>query len=224
MGMRMNNITKIYEKKTQNHIAIEKISLSIDHGEMVSIMGKSGAGKSTLLHILGLLDMATDGKYELDGRNVETLKNTEIAKLRNRKIGFILQDFGLIEEETALNNVILPLMFGDAKLKEMQIIAMDKLTKVGMKKYAHKAVAELSGGERQRVAIARALVTDPDYILADEPTGALDSVNAEKVIDILDKLHEEGKTLIIVTHDRSIADRCKRQIVIEDGRIVSDIS
>ena len=185
---------------------------------MVAIKGKSGAGKSTLLHILGLLDVMDSGSYLLDDIDVNRLNNQEMAKIRNKKIGFILQDYGLVEDETVLYNVGLPLMFSSTKLSEIQSLARKKLKKIGVENLCEKKVAVLSGGEKQRVAIARALVNDPDYIMADEPTGSLDKSNAGRVVEILKQLNEEGKTIIMVTHDDAVANACKRIVIIEDGK------
>lgn len=196
------------------------LSLTVRDGEMVAVRGKSGAGKSTLLHILGLLDVMDSGSYLLDDKDVSRLGNREMAKTRNKKIGFILQDYGLVEDETVLYNVGLPLMFSSVKLGKIQMIAREKLKKTGVEALCYKKVSVLSGGEKQRVAIARALVNDPDYILADEPTGALDTGNADRVIEILKQLNNEGKTIIIVTHDDAVASACKRVITIEDGQVI----
>ena len=199
--------------------ALKDVSLEIEKGEMLAIKGRSGAGKSTLLHIIGLLDTVDEGSYDFDGMAVEGLDNGEAARLRNTKIGFVLQDFGLIEDDTVLYNVCLPLMFGSTPYKKIKQIAADNLDQVGIGSLAGKKVAVLSGGEKQRVAIARALVNGSDYILADEPTGALDTDNAVKIINIMQELHREGKTIVIVTHDDAVANACGRVICMEDGRI-----
>ena len=221
MGIKLENITKKYKKKetSEYQSVLNDISLEIKSGELVAIRGKSGAGKSTLLHIIGLLDTMTTGKYFLDETNILELNDKELARTRNQKIGFILQDFGLIEEETVLYNVSLPLMFGKEKLKTIKPKAMEKLHKVGVEHLAEQKVSVLSGGEKQRVAIARALVNEPDFILADEPTGALDSKNAENIMRILKALNAEGKTVIVVTHDDMVANSCKRIIEIQDGKV-----
>ena len=200
----------------KEQVVLNGLSLTVRDGEMVAVRGKSGAGKSTLLHILGLLDVMDSGSYLLDDKDVSRLGNKEMARTRNKKIGFILQDYGLVEDETVLYNVGLPLMFSSVKLSKIQPIAREKLKKAGVEDLGDKKVSVLSGGEKQRVAIARALVNDPDYIMADEPTGALDTGNADRVIEILKQLNDEGKTIIIVTHDDAVASACKRVITIED--------
>ena len=216
MGLKLTNICKKYETdKDKIQVVLDNIDIKIKDGEMLAIMGKSGAGKSTLLHIIGLLDVCDSGDYFLDEVNVSGLSNKERAKIRNEKIGFVLQDFGLVEEDTVIENVCLPLMLGKTPIKKIREIAIDKMEKVGVGDLKNKKVSVLSGGEKQRVAIARALVCDPDYIIADEPTGALDSKNAEKIMGILKKLNQEGKTVIIVTHDEAVADYCDANIVKE---------
>ena len=188
-------------------------------GEMVAVIGKSGSGKSTLLHILGCMDTISSGTYYLDGIQVDSLSNKKQAELRSSKIGFILQDFGLLPDDTVLENVILPMMFDRTNLAKVKEKAIEKLKLVGMEKQLHQKVATLSGGEKQRVAIARALVKDPDYILADEPTGALDTENAKMFMEQLHKLHRMGKTIVMVTHDLELAKECERMLKIVDGNV-----
>ena len=221
MGIVCKNIVKKYvtKDKEREQTVLNQLSFEIQSGEMVAIRGRSGAGKSTLLHILGLLDVMDSGIYMLDGTDVSQLNNKKMAKARNEKIGFILQDYGLIEEETVLYNVELPLLFSTVKLGRIKDIALEKLRKTGVEHLADKKVSVLSGGEKQRVAIARALVNEPDYIMADEPTGSLDTGNADLVVSILKQLNQEGKTIIMVTHDDGVAHACKRIVRIEDGRL-----
>ena len=221
MGLELSNIYKEYEINRDNEIqsVLNGVNLTIADGEMIAIMGKSGAGKSTLLHIIGLLDVCDRGNYKLDGEDISDFTNKQRAKIRNEKIGFVLQDFGLVEDETVMENVSLPLMLSRTSMKKKREVALEKMKKVGVEHLSNKKVSVLSGGEKQRVAIARALVCDPEYIMADEPTGALDSVNAEKIMSILSSLNKEGKTVIIVTHDETVAKKCGRIITIKDGKI-----
>ncbi|MCR5836143.1 MAG: ABC transporter ATP-binding protein [Lachnospiraceae bacterium] len=221
MAIIINDICKEYKIKDADNkqVVLDNVKLEIADGDMVAIKGKSGAGKSTLLHIIGLLDVWDSGSYELDGQNIVSANSKLKAKYRNEKIGYVLQDFGLIEDETVLENVCLPLMLGKKPIKEIREIAKNKLEKVGVSHLSSKKVSVLSGGEKQRVAIARALVNEPNYILADEPTGALDSGNAEKIMELLLELNKEGKTVVIVTHDDEVARKCKRIIYIKDGKI-----
>lgn len=221
MGLELSNIYKEYEINRDNEIqsVLNGVNLTIADGEMIAIMGKSGAGKSTLLHIIGLLDVCDRGNYKLDGEDISDFTNKQRAKIRNEKIGFVLQDFGLVEDETVMENVSLLLMLSRTSMKKIREVALEKMKKVGVEHLSNKKVSVLSGGEKQRVAIARALVCDPEYIMADEPTGALDSVNAEKIMSILSSLNKEGKTVIIVTHDETVAKKCGRIITIKDGKI-----
>ena len=221
MGLELSNIYKEYEINRDNEIqlVLNGVNLTIADGEMIAIMGKSGAGKSTLLHIIGLLDVCNQGTYKLDGEDISDFTNKQRAKIRNEKIGVVLQDFGLVEDETVMENVSLPLMLSRTSMKKIREVALEKMKKVGVEHLSNKKVSVLSGGEKQRVAIARALVCDPEYIMADEPTGALDSVNAEKIMLILSSLNKEGKTVIIVTHDETVAKKCGRIITIKDGKI-----
>ena len=221
MGLELSNIYKEYEINRDNEIqsVLNGVNLTIADGEMIAIMGKSGAGKSTLLHIIGLLDVCDRGNYKLDGEDISDFTNKQRAKIRNEKIGSVLQDFGLVEDETVMENVSLPLMLSRTSMKKIREVALEKMKKVGVEHLSNKKVSVLSGGEKQRVAIARALVCDPEYIMADEPTGALDSVNAEKIMSILSSLNKEGKTVIFVTLDESVAKKCGRIITIKDGKI-----
>ena len=198
------------------------VNLTITDGEMIAIMGKSGAGKSTLLHIIGLLDICDQGTYKLDGEDISDFTNKQRAKIRNEKIGFVLQDFGLVEDETVMENVSLPLMLSRTSMKKIREVALEKMKKVGVEHLSNKKVSVLSGGEKQRVAIARALVCDPEYIMADEPTGALDSNTSDDIMDVFEELNRNGHTVIIVTHDNGVAARCQRVIEIKDGEVLSE--
>lgn len=219
-GMQIKNVKKIYDKNQKNEkCVLNDVSFEIKKGEMVAVIGKSGSGKSTLLHILGCMDTISSGTYYLDGIQVDSLSNKKQAELRSSKIGFILQDFGLLSDDTVLENVILPMMFDRTNLAKVKEKAVEKLKLVGMEKQLHQKVATLSGGEKQRVAIARALVKDPDYILADEPTGALDTENAKMFMEQLHKLHRMGKTIVMVTHDLELAKECERMLKIVDGNV-----
>ncbi len=219
-GMQIKNVKKIYDKNQKNEkCVLNDVSFEIKKGEMVAVIGKSGSGKSTLLHILGCMDTISSGTYYLDGIQVDSLSNKKQAELRSSKIGFILQDFGLLPDDTVLENVILPMMFDRTNLAKVKEKAIEKLKLVDMEKQLHQKVATLSGGEKQRVAIARALVKDPAYILADEPTGALDTENAKMFMEQLHKLHRMGKTIVMVTHDLELAKECERMLKIVDGNV-----
>ncbi len=198
---------------------LSDINLKIDKGEYIAILGPSGSGKSTLMNILGCLDSPSEGHYYLDGRDVSYLSRDEKAEVRNYKIGFIFQSFNLLEYGSALDNVTLPLVYRGMAAHKRQKLATEILTKVGLSDRIHHHPSELSGGQRQRVAIARALVTNPDILLADEPTGNLDSQSGQAVIKLFEELVKEGKTIIMVTHDLSVAERTKRIIRISDGKI-----
>lgn len=220
--LKLNKITKIYNRKKANEFeALHGVSLEIADGEMVAIIGKSGAGKSTLLHILACIDSYESGKYRIDDTLIKKLSERKLAQIRNEKIGMVMQDFALVEDFTALENVMLPLEFAKRKKPNRKLLALNALKSVGMEEYAKKPVNKLSGGQKQRVAIARAIVNEPSVILADEPTGALDSKTAAEIMSVFQELHAQGKTVIIVTHDMGIAEQCERIIEIADGNIVS---
>lgn len=218
----IKNLVKIYNKgKTNEFCALKGIDLSIEEGEMVAIIGKSGAGKSTLLHILAAIDSYDKGSYLVDGVSVGDLKEKQRARFRNQKIGIVMQDYALIDEYTIEENVQIPLIFGKVKGNDVRREKiMTALENVGLAELAKKPVRQLSGGQKQRVAIARALVNNPTFLLADEPTGALDSKTSGEIMDVFEKLNQGGKTVIIVTHDMEVAARCGRVIEISDGEIV----
>lgn len=220
--IQIKNLVKIYNKgKTNEFCALKGIDLSIEEGEMVAIIGKSGAGKSTLLHILAAIDSYDKGSYLVDGVSVGDLKEKERARFRNQKIGIVMQDYALIDEYTIEENVQIPLIFGKVKGNDVRREKiMTALKNVGLAELAKKPVRQLSGGQKQRVAIARALVNNPAFLLADEPTGALDSKTSGEIMDVFEKLNQGGKTVIIVTHDMEVAARCGRVIEISDGEIV----
>ena len=217
----LKNIKKVYNPKKPNAFeALHDVSLTIEDGELAAVIGKSGAGKSTLLHILACIDSYESGKYRIDDTLIKKLSERKLAQIRNEKIGMVMQDFALVEDFTALENVMLPLEFAKRKKPNRKLIAMNALKSVGMEEYAKKPFNKLSGGQKQRVAIARAIVNEPSVILADEPTGALDSKTAAEIMDVFKALHEQGKTVIIVTHDEQLARKCDRIIYIVDGKIV----
>ncbi len=220
--IQIKNLVKIYNKgKTNEFCALKGIDLSIEEGEMVAITGKSGAGKSTLLHILAAIDSYDKGSYLVDGVSVGDLKEKDRARFRNQKIGIVMQDYALIDEYTIEENVQIPLIFGKVKGNDVRREKiMTALENVGLAELAKKPVRQLSGGQKQRVAIARALVNNPAFLLADEPTGALDSKTSGEIMDVFEKLNQGGKTVIIVTHDMEVAARCGRVIEISDGEIV----
>lgn len=215
------NINKTYNIKKDNAcVALNKVCLTIKSGDMMAVIGKSGAGKSTLLHILGGLESFESGSYLFEGEMVEKMNDKKLSKLRSTQIGFVLQDFGLLVEENVINNVSIPLFFDQTSLGKIKEKAMKALEAVGISDLYKKKVKELSGGQKQRVAIARAIVNSPSLILADEPTGALDTATSEEIMDVFLNLNKQGKTIIIVTHEAQIAEKCKSIITINDGVIV----
>lgn len=219
----ITGLNKYYKVGKGRMHALKDINLSIENGESVAIQGKSGAGKSTLMYILGLLDNSFEGSVKIDGKEVKNLNDSKTAKLRNEKIGFVMQDFSLLENKSVLMNVMLPLFFNNKyNFGKMNEIAEKMLEKVGIKDQAKKRVNQLSGGQKQRVAIARAIVNDPSYIFADEPTGALDTKTSSEIMELFKSLNEDGKTVIIITHDNDVASICKRRIEISDGIISSE--
>ena len=202
--------------------ALAGVSLRIARGEFVAIMGSSGSGKSTLMHILGCLDAPTAGRYLLDGVDVRDIADDDLADLRNRKIGFVFQSFNLVARTTALANVELPLAYAGLGRRERRARAMAALAAVGMEDRLHHLPSELSGGQQQRTAVARAIVTDPAIVLADEPTGNLDSHSTEEILAIFDRLNADGRTVVLITHESDVAARARRVVRLSDGRVVSD--
>ena len=221
MGMiELENITKIYRMGKVEVPALRGITLNIKQGEMVAIIGASGSGKSTLMNIIGFLDKPTVGRYMLEGVDVSRLNDNKLAELRNKKVGFVFQTFNLLPRVSALSNVELPLIYSGSGQKRKR--TMEALERVGLAARAKHKPTELSGGEQQRVAIARALVNNPDVILADEPTGNLDSTTTDQIISVFDKLNQEGITVVMVTHEMDIAEKTQRIIRLYDGKIISD--
>jgi putative ABC transport system ATP-binding protein len=218
----LDNVYKIYGEGLGSEVrALNGVDLSIDRGEFVAIVGTSGSGKTTMMNILGCLDIPTYGDYVLNGELVSELEDTELSRIRNREIGFIFQGFNLIPELTAIENVELPILYSGIKGSRREL-AMDALRRVGLEDRARHRPSEMSGGQQQRVAIARALTTKPPIILADEPTGNLDSKNGEQVMEILRELHSEGSTVVLITHDGTIARMADRIIRLLDGKILFD--
>jgi putative ABC transport system ATP-binding protein len=218
----IKDLHKSYQMGSNSLHVLKGIDFSVKEGELVAIMGSSGSGKSTLLNILGMLDEADSGSYFLDEVPIRGLNETKAAQYRNKFLGFVFQSFNLINYKTALENVALPLYYQRKKRKERIDTAMDYLSKVGLAEWATHLPSELSGGQKQRVAIARALAADPKVLLADEPTGALDSTTSYEVMDIIQNINDEGKTILVVTHEPDIADMCKRIVHLKDGVIVED--
>jgi len=213
------DVYKYYQMGGTQLVALRDINLTVNAGEHIAILGPSGSGKSTLMNILGCLDSPSKGQYSLSGEDVSDLTRNELAYVRNYKIGFIFQSFNLLSHATSLENVMLPLVYRGVKLKQRKVMAQEMLKRVNLENRMHHLPSELSGGQCQRVAIARALVTNPDLILADEPTGNLDSKTGNTVMDFFDELTQEGKTVMIVTHDLELAKRSQRVIHIHDGAI-----
>lgn len=217
----MKGVTKIFNKGKSNEVAaLRGVDLYIEKGESVAVMGVSGSGKSTLLNIMGTLDIPTEGSYTVDGVDVFAMSSAEKAKFRNEKIGFALQDFGLLDTETAEYNIRLPLYFTQSKVKDAKRIVKEIAEKLGIAELLKRRITQLSGGQKQRVAIARALICDPQLILADEPTSALDRATANEIVGLLLGLQKVGKTVIMVTHDAALAARFDRTLKISDGIIM----
>jgi putative ABC transport system ATP-binding protein len=218
----LTDITKNYRMGEVEFTVLSEVSLTVQKGELIAIMGPSGSGKSTLMNIIGCLDRPTSGKYRFENREISTLTDDDLAVIRNGKIGFVFQTFNLLPRFSALKNVEVPLIYSGVPARSRRERAAPLLEKVGLADRMQHKPAELSGGQQQRVAIARALVNNPPLLLADEPTGNLDSRSGEDILNILTGLNRQGVTIIIVTHDKDIAARCKRIINLKDGRIVSD--
>lgn len=213
---------KIYNPGENEVRALDGISLVIDRGEFVTIVGQSGSGKSTLMNMLGLLDICTSGKYLLDGIDVLFMTDDELSEIRNKQIGFIFQGFNLIPSLTAQGNVELPLIYRGMRAEERHELSLSALARVGLEKRIHHLPSQMSGGQQQRAAIARAVAARPPIILADEPTGNLDSSSGREVMNILHELHKEGRTIILITHDNDIAKEAQRVIRMHDGKIIED--
>ena len=220
MIITVDNVNKTYKNGSLELQVLKNISFKVDKGEFLAIMGSSGSGKSTMMNILGCLDNQYEGRYILDGIDISKSTENELSEIRNKKIGFIFQSFNLLPRLTALENVELPLVYSSIPKEERHKRANELLEMVGLKERTHHRPNELSGGQRQRVAIARALVNNPSIILADEPTGNLDSKSEREIIEILQKLNKMGKTIVIVTHEPSIGEIAERKIVFKDGEII----
>ncbi|AAF94722.1 TPA: ABC transporter ATP-binding protein [Vibrio cholerae] len=218
----LQQICKHYTSGQNVVKALDGVDLTIRHGEFLAILGPSGSGKSTLMNVLGCLDKPTAGRYQLDGHPVDSLSTQQLAAIRNQKIGFVFQSFNLLEYASALDNVALPLVYAGVKAKDRRRRATELLTRVGLADRLDHKPNQLSGGQKQRVAIARALINQPQILLADEPTGALDSKSGAEIEALFNELHREGRTIIVVTHDNELAKRTKRIVTIRDGQVVSD--
>jgi len=218
----LDHIDKRYSSGELSVLALSDVSLTVTRGEYIAVMGASGSGKSTLMNILGCLDLPTKGRYELAGTDVRQLDDTDLAAVRNRLIGFVFQSFNLVPRTNAQRNVELPLVYAGVKARERADRARAALATVGLADRAHHRPSELSGGQQQRVAVARAIVTNPAIVLADEPTGNLDSHSTAEMLDIFDELHAGGRTIILITHEPEVASRASRIVRMSDGRIVSD--
>ncbi len=220
--LKVKNLRKVYGEGETCVEALRGIDFEIREGEFVSIMGPSGSGKSTLMNILGCLDKSTDGIYELDGHQIQDIPTNELAQIRNKKIGFVFQSFNLLPKLTALKNVELPMIYMGLSKEERIQRASEALDRVGLGDRMNHRPNEMSGGQRQRVAVARALATNPAIILADEPTGNLDSHSTDDILKLFETLNEEGKTIIIVTHEDEVAERTKRMLLFKDGQLMTD--
>jgi putative ABC transport system ATP-binding protein len=216
-------VNKAYRSGSLSVQALDDVNLTIHEGEFVAIVGPSGSGKSTLMHIIGCLDVPTSGVYLLGGEDVSTLDEDRLAEIRNRRIGFVFQQFNLLPSLSAWRNVELPLAYSGLRRRERRERAMAALEQVGLGDRVDHRPGELSGGQQQRVAIARALVTEPALILADEPTGNLDSASTDEILGLLDDLHVSGRTMVLITHDREIAAEAQRRVRIRDGRLTADV-
>ena len=215
-------LTKVYGRGENRVEALSGINMNVEPGEWIAIMGPSGSGKSTLMNLFGLLDRSTSGSYKLDGRDVSRLRNSELARTRRDLIGFVFQSYNLLPRESALKNVELPMVYAGVGRKERRKRALGVLETVGLAERAHHRPPELSGGQMQRVAIARALINRPALLLADEPTGNLDTVSGAEILDLFEELNASGVTVVVVTHDAEVAARTQRVVELRDGRIVAD--
>lgn len=220
--IRISNLSKIYKNDSVETVALKDITFEVKEGEFVAIMGPSGSGKSTLMHIIGALDIPTNGTYILDKEDVSKLTEDELAEIRNRKIGFVFQAFNLLPRITALQNVMLPMVYGGVEKEKREEIAEKYLKMVGLSDRVDHTSSQLSGGQQQRVAIARALTMDPKIILADEPTGNIASNQANEIMEIFENLNSKGHTIVMITHEPDIAGHAKRVITLKDGSIISD--
>jgi putative ABC transport system ATP-binding protein len=218
----LRDVRKVYDVGAEQVRALDGVDLDVERGEYLAVMGSSGSGKSTLMNLLGCLDTPTGGHYTLNGQSVETMTDEELAKIRNREIGFVFQTFNLLARTTALQNVELPLVYGGVARAERRRRAEEALLRVGLADRARHMPNELSGGQRQRVAIARALVNEPSILLADEPTGNLDSATSADIMRLFDELHRGGNTVILVTHENDIAEHAARRVTLRDGKVLSD--
>ena len=218
----LQNVIKTYVMGQSKHVVLNRMSLAINQGDMVAIVGASGSGKSTLMNIIGLLDKPDSGQYLLQGQDVALLHSDDLATLRNQRIGFVFQQFNLLSRFTAEQNVALPLTYQNLPADLIKHRVQEALTRVGMLPFKSHRPSQLSGGQQQRVAIARALITEPDVLLADEPTGALDSMMSQEIMQLFLSWHAEGRTIILVTHGEHIAAQCKRRITLADGHIIAE--
>lgn len=218
----LDDVSKVYEMGSETIHALDGLSLSIARGEYVAVMGASGSGKSTLMNVVGCLDRPSSGSYHLNGTAVEGLNDDELARIRNREIGFVFQTFNLLARTDALHNVELPLVYAGTKRRERRERAIEALERVGLLDRMTHDPGELSGGQRQRVAVARALVNRPSILLADEPTGNLDSSTSEEIMTLFDELHASGNTVILVTHETDIAKHAQREVLLRDGAVLED--